>query len=94
MCVCVEKERATDRTITAKKQFSQITFQGYGMGLHYLIRYRNAFFCGQQYQCREVLGYTLGEFVASYCAIFLRVAKYFKMMGHRCLGLTSSRLGR
>ena len=26
--------------------------------------------------------------------IFLRVAKYFKMMGHRCIRLTSSRLGK
>ena len=36
----------------------------------YLVRYRNAFFCGRQYRCREILGYTRGEFVSSYCAIF------------------------
>ena len=29
-------------------------------GVHYLVRYRNAFFCGRQYRCREILGYTRG----------------------------------
>ena len=74
-----------------KKQFSQITFQSYGMGLHYLVRYRKAFFCGRQYRCREILGYTRGEFVASYCATlsYGGGAKYF-----RCIRLTSSRLGK
>ena len=69
-CLCVEKERRGLQTgpLRREKQFSQITFQSYGMGLHYLVRCRNAFFCGRQYRCRKILGYTRGEFVASYCA--------------------------
>ena len=59
------KERATVRTFTAKKQFSQITFEvmlwgcitWYGIGTL-------SFVDGNI----EILGYTRGEFVASYCA--------------------------
>ena len=75
-----------------KKQFSQITFQSHGMGVHTVSErfllwtaistQRNTWIHSRRI-CSQLLR-----------NIFLRVAKYFKVMWHRRIGLTSSRLGK
>ena len=90
LCLCVEQERATDWNFRAKTpiQSNQVSKLWYGgapgtVSEHFLLWIAISMQRNIWIHSRRICDQLLHN-------IFLRVAKYFKMMGNRCIWLTSS----